>query len=112
MQVRLARCIQFWNPPVRQLVQELKALSISGTESTATNPVEPKEPAESEALKQPTETVDLVYDHVAELLCFTTEVSLDPGLPKMLKEAMASRDADKWREAIANKIMNFLKWKV
>ncbi len=31
------------------------------------------------------------------------------GLPKMLKEALARIDADKWKEAIANKIMNFLK---
>ena len=31
-----------------------------------------------------------------------------------MKEALAGRDADKWREAIANEIMNFLKqnaWK-
>jgi len=28
---------------------------------------------------------------------------------KTLKEALARRDADKWREAITNKIMNFLK---
>jgi len=49
-----------------------------------------------------------------DLLFFTMEISLDLGLPKTLKEALARRDADKWREAIANKIMNFLKqdaWK-
>jgi len=57
------------------------------------------------------ESVDLTFDHKAELLCFTMEISSDPGLPKMLKEALAGRDADKWREAIANEIMNFLKWK-
>jgi len=30
------------------------------------------------------ESVNLAFDHVMELLCFTTEISLDPGLPKML----------------------------
>jgi len=30
------------------------------------------------------------------------------ALPMRLKEALARRDADKWREAIANKIVNFL----
>jgi len=29
---------------------------------------------------------------------------------KMTVMTIARRDADKWRKAIANKIMNFLKW--
>jgi len=58
--------------------------------------------------------MDLAFDHGAKLLHFTMEISSDPGLLKMLKEALAGRYADKWREAIANEIMNFLKqnaWK-
>ncbi len=44
-----------------------------------------------------------------ELLCFTTEISSDPGLPKMLREALSRRDAEKWKEALASEILNFLK---
>jgi len=83
-------------------VHKLKALDIS-RDSTSNN--ESKEPKES---------MDSTFDHEAKLLCFTMEISSDLGVPKMLKEALARRDADKWREAIANKIMNFLKqdaWK-
>jgi len=38
------------------------------------------------------------------------EISLDPGLLRTLKEALVRKDPDKWRENIANEIMNFLKW--
>jgi len=54
--------------------------------------------------------VDVAFDHGAELLCFTMEISLDPGLLRTLKEALVRKDPDKWRENIANEIMNFLKW--
>jgi len=84
--------------PVRQLVHELKALDIGCTKNS------------NGKSKEPEKSVDLAFDHGAKLLCFTMEISSDPGLPKMLKEALAGRDADKWREAIANKIMSFLKW--
>ena len=53
--------------------------------------------------------MNLAFDHATELLCFTTEISLDPGLPKTLHEALSRRDAEKWKEAIASKILNFLK---
>jgi len=42
------------------------------------------------------------------------EISLDHGLPKTLQEALSRRDAEKWKEALVSKILNFLKcdaWK-
>ncbi len=83
-------------------MHKLKALDISRDNTSDSKSKEPKE------------SVDLAFDHRAELLCFTMEISSGPGLPKTLKETLAGRDADKWREAIANKIINFLKqnaWK-
>ncbi len=53
--------------------------------------------------------MNLAFDHATELLCFMTEISLDPGLPKMLQEALSRRDAEKWKEALVSKILNFLK---
>jgi len=100
--VPITRCVQFCDQPVRQLVHKLKALDISQDTTSDSESEEPKE------------LVDLAFDHETKLLCFTTEISSDPGLPKMLKEALAGRDTNKWREAMANKIMNFLKqnaWK-
>jgi len=76
-------------------VCKLKALDISRDNTSNSKSKEPKE------------SVDLTLDHEAKLLCFTTEISSDLGLPKTLKEALAGRDADKWREAIAKTIMNF-----
>jgi len=55
------------------------------------------------------ESVNLAFNHATELLCFTMEISLDPGLPKTLREALSRRDAEKWKEALASKILNFLK---
>jgi len=55
------------------------------------------------------EYVNLAFDHATKLLCFTMEISSDPGLPKMLQEALSRRDAEKWKEALASKILNFLK---
>ncbi len=97
-----ARCVQFHDQPVRQLACKLKALAIGQAKSSD---------SESE---EPEESVDLAFDHEAKLLCFTMGISLDLGLPKTLKEALARRDMDMWKEAIANKIMNFIKpnaWK-
>jgi len=34
---------------------------------------------------------------------------LDPGLPKLLQEALSRRDVEKWKKALASKILNFLK---
>ena len=61
-----------------------------------------------------TETIDLALDHETELLCFTTEISSDPGLPKTLHKALNGRDAEQWKDAIADEILNFLRqdaWK-
>jgi len=55
------------------------------------------------------ESVNLAFDHATELLYFTTEISLDPGLPKTLREALSRRDTEKWKEALASEILNFLK---
>jgi len=83
-------------------VCKLKALDTGQTETSNNKSEEPKE------------SVDLVFDHRGKLLCFTMEISTDPGLLKTLKEVLAGRYTEKWREAIANEIMNFLKqntWK-
>jgi len=40
------------------------------------------------------DTVDLAFNHSTELLCFTTEISSDPGSPKTLREALDGVDED------------------
>jgi len=94
-----ARHVQFHGQPVQRLAWAFKALNIGRIE---------------DCNSKPKESVDLGFHHGAELLCSTTEISMNLGLLKMLKDAIARRDTDKWREAIANEIGNFLKrnaWK-
>jgi len=60
------------------------------------------------------EVVLLTFDHGPEQLCFTTELSSDPGELKSLREALEGPDSKRWKVTIANEIMNFLKqdaWK-
>jgi len=73
------------------------------TETVQPETVETNKPAE------PVESMNLAFDHAMELLCFTMKISPDPGLPKMLREALSRRDVEKWKEALASKILNFLK---
>ncbi len=100
-----ARHVQFHDMDIQQLTCELQALQfgIHETETTQPEAVELNKPTEQ------VESVNLAFDHAKELLCFTTEISSDPGLPKMLREAQSRRDAEKWKEALASKILNFLK---
>jgi len=53
--------------------------------------------------------IHLALNHsFAELFCFTTELSSDPGEPKTLHEALEGPDAQQWKDVIANEIMNFI----
>jgi len=67
------------------------------------------EAVEANKPTEPVESMNLAFDHAMELLCFMTEISLDPGLPKMLQEVLSRRDTEKWKEALATEILNFLK---
>jgi len=58
---------------------------------------------------EPVTSVDLEFNHATELLCFTMKISSDPGLPKTLQEVLGRRDMEKWKEALTNKNLNFLK---
>jgi len=40
------------------------------------------------------EVVLLTFDHEPELLCFTTELSSDPGEPKSLRNALEGPDSE------------------
>jgi len=40
----------------------------------------------------PKESEYLAFGHGTKLLCFTMEISSDPGLPETLKEELARRD--------------------
>jgi len=74
---------------------------------TAT-PILPTQDENEEAM------LHLAFDQSPELLCFTTELNSDPGEPKSLREALEGPDADSWKAAISNEIMNFLRcdaWK-
>jgi len=74
---------------LKTLLHELNALQpvrpIEETEVVAVN----EEETEVEM-----DTVDLAIDHSTELLCFTTEISSDPGSPKTLWEALTGPDVD------------------
>ena len=100
----LARHVQFQELDIQQLMHKLRALQFGTPETEMVQPeaIEASKPTEPES-------VNLAFDHATELLCFTTEISSDPGLPKMLQEALSRRDAEKWKEALASKILNFLK---
>jgi len=77
----LARHVQFQETDVQQLMHQLWALQFRVPKTTETmqlKAVEVNKP------KEPVESVNLAFDHAMELLCFTTEISLDPGLPKIL----------------------------
>jgi len=54
-------------------------------------------------------TVNVTLDHSPELSCSTTELCSNPDKPKSLHKALSGEDAPKWKVAIANKIINFLK---
>jgi len=71
------RCVEFCIHLMRQLVCKLKALDIGQTKTSNSKSDEPNK------------SVDLAFDHGAELLCFTMGISLDLGLLKTLKEALA-----------------------
>jgi len=100
-----ARHVQFHNTDIQQLMLKLRALQFRTHETETTPPaaVETNKPTEL------VESVNLAFNHATELLCFTMEISSDPGLPKMLREVLSRRDAEKWKEALASKILNFLK---
>jgi len=75
-----ARHVQFHDTDIQRLTRELRALQFGTHETETTQPeaVETNEPEEQ------VESVNLAFDHATELLCFTTEISSDPGLPKTL----------------------------
>jgi len=103
----LARHVQFQETDIQRLMCELWAFYFGGVPEMA----ETTQPEAIEASKttEPIESMNLAFDHAMELLCFTMEISLDPRLPKMLREALSRRDMEKWKEALASKILNFLK---
>jgi len=85
-------------------LHKLKALQIAEPmEETKVVAVNEEEESEVEM-----NTVNLAIDHSTELLCFMTEISLDPGSPKTLREVLNGADTDQWQMAIAKEIMNFL----
>jgi len=45
-----------------------------------------------------------------ELLCFTAKLSSNLGEPKSPCETLSGEDAARWKVAISEEIMNFLKW--
>jgi len=101
-----ARHVQFQEMDIQQLTCKIQALQFRVPETTETMQPEAvgvNKPAE------PVEFVNLAFDHATELLCFTMEISSDPGLPKTLHDALSRRDAEKWKEALMSKILNFLK---
>jgi len=81
-------------------IRELKSLRASFNDTLVT-------PATADN----TEEINLAIDLNVEKLCFTTELSSDPGAPKTLREALSGRDAERWRASIAQEIMNFLRRK-
>ncbi len=95
----LARHVQFHDMDIQQLTCELRALQFGTQETEMTQP----EAVETNKPKEQVESVNLAFDHATELLCFTTEISLDPGLPKTLCEALSRRGAEKWKEALRAK---------
>jgi len=82
----------------------LNLLELKALQPEAPTTKETKEEDEIE-----TATVDLAINHNMELLCFTTEISLDLGSSKTLRDALSGPDAEQWQAAIVEEIMNFLK---
>jgi len=82
----------------------LNLLELKALQPEAPTTKETKEEGEIE-----TATVDLAINHNMELLCFTTEISLDLGSSKTLRDALSGPDAEQWQAAIVEEIMNFLK---
>jgi len=77
---------------LKTLSHELKALKITQpTEETEVVAVN-----EEDKLEVEMDTVDLAFNHSTELLCFTTEISSDPGSPKTLREVLDGADTDRW----------------
>jgi len=67
--------------------------------TTEEEPLIDKEPA----------MINLAFEQDIETLCFTTELTSDPGARKTLREALSGWDAECWCVSILEEIMNFLR---
>ncbi len=102
----LARYVQFqeMDTASQQLMHKLWALQFGVPITETAQP----EAIEANKTAEPVKSLNLAFNHAMELLCFMTEISLDPGLPETLREALGTRDMEEWKEALTNEILNFL----